>query len=297
MGVPPVARPSTGDQELTYLNAPWGGVRRSALPHTILSKPDGGWEEVKGLWGWSDIPNAPFEETGGWIGWTVDPAEKSSPSLAMVFGREQGPRPAWRRDRSKVLYGTAGEKDGRDYEAVETSCSVNLRPGDSIAVRWYLVAGSFENVRARAAELAPFARMDRPEFDPGAAQPVWMRDGTPSTSGQGEPSFHLYAQPIPGTLPVYTMRDAASGKIFATLDVYNQTRCSPVTNPLPDTHPEHSRYMDRVVFHTYEPGCGPIELLGFAHPAPPSLESSAEVTLSSSGDGELKLWGPKPFGS
>ncbi len=286
-----------GDQELTYLNAPWGGVRRSSLPHTILSKPDGGWDEVQGLWGWSDIPNAPFEKTGGWIGWTLDPAVKSSPSLAMVFGREPGPRPPWRRDRSKILYGTAGEKDGRDYEAVETSCSVNLPPGESLALRWYLVAGSFENVQARAAELAPFAGMDKPEIDPGAAQPVWIDEGAPSTSGQGEPALHLYAHPVPGTLPVYSMRDAGSGKVFATLDVYNQTRRSPVTNPLPETHPEHSRYTDRVVYHTHEPGTAPIELLGFAYPAPPSPGPSTEITLPSSGGGELKLWGPAPSGS
>jgi hypothetical protein len=280
-----------GDQELTYLNAPWGGVRRSALPHTILSEPGGGWKKVEGRWGWSGIPSAPFDETGGWIGWTVDSAQDSSPALAMVFGREQGPIPAWRRARSKILYGTAGEKDGRDYEAVETSCSVDIKPGDSLLVRWYLVAGSFEKVRARAAELAPFATIEKPEFEPGAAQPLWIRDGAPTATGEGEPALHLHAQPVPGTLPVFSMRDAATGKTFATLDLYNGTRRSPLTNPLPETHPEHSRYTDRVVYHTYESG-GPIELLGFAHPAPPSQGTSREITLTNSEGGELKLWGP-----
>lgn len=281
-----------GDQELTYLNAPWGGVRWSSLPHTVLSKPGGGWEKVKGTWGWDKIPGAPFDETGGWIGWTTDPAKDSAPSLALVFGREEGPRPSWRRGRSKILYGTAGENDSRDYEVVETSCSISLPPGESIALRWFLVTGSFENVRARAAELVPYAQMDKPDPDPGAAQPVWMRDGAPTTSGQDEPALHLYAQPVPGTVPVYSMRDAHTGKIFATLDPYEQTRRSPVTNPLPEDHPEHSRYNNRVVYHTYEPCSAPIELLGFAHPTPPPRGPASEVVLPASGNAKLTLWGP-----
>ena len=280
-----------GDQILTYVNAPWGGVRRSALPQTILSQPDGGWKKVEGRWGWSDIPNAPYDETGGWIGWTVDPNEESSPSLALVFGREQDSLPAWQRDRSKIVYGTAGEED-RDYEAVEASCSVDLKPGESLLVRWYLISGPLEKIPARAAELAPFAGMERPEFDPEAAQPVWMRDGVPSTSGMGAPSFHLYAQPVPGTVPVFAAQESDTGKTFATLDLYKDIRRSPLTNPLPETHPEHSRYTDRMVYHTHESGDRHLELLGFAHTAPPSQGAGPEITLPAAKENELKVWGP-----
>jgi hypothetical protein len=282
-----------GDQQLTYLNAPWGGVRRSSLPHTVLSEPGGGWKKVAGVWGWSGIPSKPFDETGGWIGWTVDSKEDSSPALAMVFGREGGGTPPWRRSRSKILYGTAGETDNRDYEAVETACSIDLNPGESLLVRWYLVAGPFGKVRARAAELAPHATIEKPAFDASLRQPVWVKDGVPSSSGEGEPAFHLHAQPLPGTLPVFTMRNPADGKVFATLDLYKLTRTSPFPNPLPETNPEYPRYQNRVVHHTHEPGAAPVELLGFAFPSPPQAGEAREIPLRCSNGSEIKVWGPR----
>ncbi len=81
-----------GDQELTCLNAPWGGVRWSALPQTVLSKPGEGWGKVKGKSGWDKIRGAPIDKTGGWIGWRTAPDQEFAPSLALVFEREEGPR-------------------------------------------------------------------------------------------------------------------------------------------------------------------------------------------------------------
>jgi len=130
-----------GTEDLTYLNAPWGGVRHSSLPQTVLSKADGTWSKVEGKWGWSGIPKAPFNETGGWIAWTSPETKDSDPALALVFGKEHEAAQPWKRAPSLILYGTAGETAIRDYNVVETSCSVRIKPGETLSMRWYLRCG------------------------------------------------------------------------------------------------------------------------------------------------------------
>ena len=285
-----------GEEKLTYLNAPWGGVRHSSLPQTILSEP-GGWKKVKGKWGWSDIPSALFKETDGWIGWTVDPDKIESHTLALVFGREAEGTGPWKKSNNKILFGTAGDVDIRDYEAVETSCNVDIPPGGSIFVRWFLVIGSLEKTAKKASALAKHAGMWIPSTDASLLRPVWLADGIPSSKGEGAPALYLHAQPVPGTVPVFTMKDTRSGEIFATTDPYELTRTAPLRNPFPESHPEHARYENRVVHYQYESPGKLRELLGYARKNKPPEGGVLETTLPGRNSSKLVVWSPDPSSS
>ncbi len=252
-----------GTENLTYLNAPWGGVRNSSLPQTILSKPDGGWVKASGRWGWEGIPKSYFTETGGWIAWTSNETADGDNSLALVFGTEPEGQPAWKRHPNRILHGTAGEAATRDYNVVEAASSIMIQPGETLACRWFLVSGTFEEVRQRAAELAPLATMWMPESTK-ARLGVWMVDGKPSLKGEGKAAFELFASPAPGLTPVFAMEDTRDGSVFPTDDPYLLTRTAPAPNPLPTSHPEHARYTAREVHYSYESPGVLRELLGFA---------------------------------
>lgn len=284
-----------GDEPITYMNAPWGGVRHSSLPNTILSQAEGGWKRVEGTWGWGGIPSAPFNETGGWIGWTRDQTDEASPSLGLVFGLEDGERPPWQRARSKILYGSAAKGSPRDYDAVETSCSVNLPPGESLMVRWYLVVDEFAAMRGRAAELSGKAKMWKPEFDGSVLKPVWLANGVPAQKGEGSPSVLLHALPVKGTVPVYLFEETATGNRFAAIDPYTGVRSAPYPNPLPKDHPVHATYDNREVNYQYESGFVPKALLGFASPT--EKTGTVRVELPGAGGKPLVVWAPGTTGS
>lgn len=281
-----------GEEDLTYLNAPWGGVRHSSLPQTILSEPGGAWKKVKGIWGWEGIPSVPFKDTGGWIAWTVDAENSQSPSLALVFGREAEGMPSWKKAPNIILYGTAGSVESRNYEAVETSCNMHIARGETLLLRWYLLAGTFAKTRERAAELETQAGMWKPTLDASLVQPVWISAGVPSAQGSGKPDLYLYAQPVPGTVPVFAMEDTRTGKVFATLDPYELGPTAPCPNPLPAAHPQHALYQNRVVHLQYNSPGKLKELLGYARREASPAANSINILLPGANNSNLHLWSP-----
>jgi hypothetical protein len=40
--------------------------------------------------------------------------------------------------------------ESRNYEVVETSCNVHIARGETMLLRWYLLAGTFAKTRERA---------------------------------------------------------------------------------------------------------------------------------------------------
>jgi len=284
-----------GTEDLTYLNVPWGGVRHSSLPQTVLSKPDGTWLKVGGVWGWSNIPKEKYTDTGGWIGWTSGDCADGDPALALVFGREtEGPQP-WKRDGFRIIHGTAGDIATRNYNVVEASCSVRIKPGETLVARWYLLAGPFAEVRKRAETLAKSAGMWMPELDAPGRVPVWLVDGKPAKAGEGTPSFHLYAMPAKGCVPVFLMEDTRNGEVLATPDPYELVRTAPLDNPLPPDHPEHARYEGRQVFYPYEGPGRLIGLLGFARPKADPNGGDSIISLPGVGGAKLNFWIPSAF--
>lgn len=247
-----------GTETLSFLNTPWGGIRKSSLPHTVLSKPDGSWEKVDGRFGWTDIPTRALAQTGGWLGYVLDPEQKTSPALALVFGEAKQ-----QHGGGVIRWGTAGEKK-RDYEVTERISKARITPGSSLLVRWYLVAGESSNVWKTANTLASEAGVRPIQFDGSAKQPVWIEDGKVTTEGHGKPWVELCAYPAAGTVPVFLLEDKRTGKQLITTDIYALAETEPYSNPLPEDYPQREIYNDRVIYKQYAPHIGYKNLLGYA---------------------------------
>ena len=166
-----------GTETLGFLNTPWGGVRKSSLPNTVLANPDGEQEPVDGVYGWTDIPTRSLIETGGWMAWTQDASKDESPTLGIVFGTDREDISNGKRKDEAIRWGNAGNDKVRDYEVAERMTHAKAGPGDSLTIRWYLVSGEFSKVRKNAAELSVHAGVRDIDFDAKAKQSVWIQDG------------------------------------------------------------------------------------------------------------------------
>ena len=283
-----------GAEKLDYLNAPWGGVRPSVFPFTILSNPDGSWQEVAGTWGWDGVPDRDLNKTGGWEAWVQNPKDDDSPALALVFGIG-GESPGT--GRQFISWGTAGEGKVRDYQVTALQASkTDLQPGDSLSVRWYLVAGEFSKVRKLAAEVSGKAGISRIEFKDSAKQPVWITDGKVVTEGGGAPWIELRAFPVKGAVPVFLLEDKRTGEQIITADPYALAETEPYPNPLPADLAIHDLYNNRVVYKQYLPHIGYENLLGYAYAEKPDeipaakIRCPKEIVLDKSA---AELWFPQ----
>ena len=281
-----------GEQDLTFINTPWGGARHSSFPETILSQAGGGW--TKGSTAAYGVPAPiPLHQTGGWQGWTRNSTQENSNALAVVFGKDPltDGLPNWRAGRGVLTYGAGGDSV-RDYDVSSVHAAIRLQAGQSIACRWHLVLGPFGETRIKAASLTNHAGLWMPETDASVITPVWTTSGTPSSTGTGNPDLYLYAHPIPGTVPVFAMEDTRTGRIFATLDPYELCPTAPYANPLPPTHPQYALYQNRVVYYQYNSPGAVRDLLGYAYREAPATVESMEIELPGSGSVPVKVWAP-----
>lgn len=154
-----------GSETLDYFSTPWGGVRKSSLPNTVISIKDGSWKKVEGQWGWGTLPQKPTHHTDGWEAWTQDLEDEASPALAFVFGKGKGTYQHRPEGKRIILWGSAGNDKVRDYQVTEFSTQFQIEQGESITARWYLVSGEFAKVRKRASELAKYSRVARITFN------------------------------------------------------------------------------------------------------------------------------------
>jgi len=263
-----------GTLPVDYLSSPWGGVRKSSLPQTVISRTDGSWEKAEGTWGWQENPMRAIPQTGGWAAWVRDASDDNSPALALVFGsRDVQPAAKTvslpdlpnRIEGSRLfLWGTSGDGKARDYEVAEQATKIKIAHGESLAIRWYLVSGSFAEVRASAARLAKTAFMERLSFKPDTLQSVHVRDGKLNTNGDGERWGAFAAFPADGCVPVFLLTDKKTGQQTVTADIYAYAPSAPLANPLPESHIAHTLYQNRVHHSQYEADIDYDNLLGFA---------------------------------
>ena len=269
-----------GTEKMNYTNTPWGGIRHSSMPHGIMGKPDGSWEAIEGIYGWTDIPTRNLVDTGGWMAWTQDPKDTASPSLALVFGTDANDVSKGRRVDEAIRWGKAGSGPGsniRDYQVVERMGHPEIMPGESWSIRWYLVSGSLVDVREHAAKLADKAFMAPLKYENSPVQPVWVDNGLVNTEGRGEKWGGLLAFPEKGAVPVFLLVDKSSDKQVISADIYALAESEPYPNPLPVDHAEYKRYQNRVIYRQYSPHIGYENLLGYAHVKQPETPSAGKI--------------------
>lgn len=260
-----------GAEPLTFLNTPWGGVRKSSMPQTVISNPDHSWSRIEGLYGWQKMPRRTVNETGGWMAWTKNAEKPDSPSLALVFGNDQD-------GGGVVRWGTSGNK-ARDYEVLERVSHTTVSEGASVSIRWYLVAGEFSGVCKKAAELAVKSGVSALTFGASPRQSVWIKNKTAATSGEGKPEMVLLTLPEKGTVPVFLLEDRRSGELVVTTDIYALADTEPFLNPLPPGHESHAIYDNRVIYHQYAEHIEYKNLLGFAFERKPEGAAVQQIIL------------------
>lgn len=278
-----------GELPVDYLSSPWGGVRKSSLPHTFVSKPDGTWEKVEGVWGWNENRERAVTESGGWAAWVGNTGDDNSPALAQVFGTSNVPSrkkntpapniPSRVEGARLFLWGTSGDGAPRDYEVAEQATKVIVGQGESLAIRWYLISGNFREVRARAAELGTLASIEPIAFKADAVQSVWVQDGKINTSGEGECWGGFAAFPAEGCVPVFLVTDKKTGVQTLTADIYAFSPTKAFLNPLPENHSSHALYQNRVYHTQYAANVSYDDLLGFAFKDAPSGRDTIPIDV------------------
>ena len=270
-----------GTERLDYLNTPWGGVRNSSLPNPIMSKPDGSWEAAEGLYGWENIPTRNLVDSGGWMAWTQDVEKETSPSLALVFGRDEGNISNGKRQDEAIRWGMAGSGPAamvRDYEVAERMSHANVGPGESWSIRWYLVSGELAKVCDAANRLAKHSGVERIAFDNNVLQSIWHKNGAFQQTGEGDPWQRFIAFPVKDTVPVFLLKDKRSGKQIVTADPYALAETEPYPNPLPESYVGREVFNNRVIYRQYAPHIGYENLLGYAYTKKPDAGETKELT-------------------
>ena len=226
-----------GSDLIDYHNTPWGGVRKSALPVTIISNPDGSWRVIKAAFGGTNS-SIDLSDTGGWIAWTRDVTDPFSPTLALVAGKDSAPRPSSQYFPARFRYGT--DDAVHDFEVVETNPFVEQAAGSAVFFRVYLVVGSLAKVQSLANSLSSSADRGPLIFreDHADLVPLYLQNADGQTiltrvapSGQ-KPALYTYAQPVANSQPLFVLRNMSTGQLRLSTDPCELSRSAFVGSEL-----------------------------------------------------------------
>jgi hypothetical protein len=318
-----------------WLNAPWGGTRITSLPFHYVSSPDG--KLVKDPQNAGLITDV--RETGGW-NLSCATEEPDSPSLALVFGRdknleselqkkEQGlPHcqfahslyrdwTTYSEDRNNMP--PRREQDWRNYDVAVVIPKFRLTPGTTIWYRSYLVINSKDRTIELAKALVDKVDYGLRVFDPETTPEVPVtigKDGKvsrPTEKGtrsvgrsrprgeSGFPSFSLFAHPVPGTMPLFLIENAATGQEVITTDPYVFVPQEKLNFGLPTEHPHADYYNEAIGYSLDKNNSKWKRLLGYAYIEKPKsgtwqrLSTAAGKSLvAKPSKFNLDLWVKKP---
>ena len=129
-----------GNDNIDFLNMPWGGVRNSNLEHFFISTPTNAYTNTPGIYG--TTPVIPTASTGGWVAWSNDTLG-NSPALGMAHPLTTNT------NNSVFRYGDAGDLtaawNNRDYhvfEMIRFPSAGQLGFGKSMSFRYFFVLGT-----------------------------------------------------------------------------------------------------------------------------------------------------------
>ena len=129
-----------GQDNMNFLNVPWGGVRNSSLDHFFISTPVHDYNLTTGLYG--QTPVIQTANTGGWVAWSND-IEGDSPTLGMAHPTTTNTY------GNKFRYGDAGNLSNvnnlRDYhvfEMIRQPIGGQLGFGKAMSFRYFYVLGA-----------------------------------------------------------------------------------------------------------------------------------------------------------
>ena len=269
-----------------WLNAPWGGTRITSLPYHYVSSASGElWDRQKSV----DIKlvnGIDVRKTGGWNLSCATEAD-DSPSLALVFGRDRHLDAELARAEKGLPHCQIShsiyrdmisplpddlrlrpEQSWRNYDPAVVIPRLNLTPGKTIWYRSYLVV----NRKDRAVELAK-SLVDSVDygwrtFDP-ATTPMVQVPGT---------AIRLFAHPVPGSMPLFLVQNATTGREDVTTDPYIFVPQEKLDLGVPPEHPKHDYYSQAVGYSLDENNTNWKRILGYGYVEKPEGDGFVRVS-------------------
>ena len=147
-----------------------------------------------------------------------------------------------------------------------------------MSLRWYLVTGTFDQVREETRKLSGLAGIRQIEFENDAVQSVWVKNGEINTTGEGKRWGAFAAFPAKDTVPVFLLKDRKTGKQLITADIYALAPTEPFKNVFPADHKLHALYENRVSYKQFDPSIGYENLLGYAFKGSPKNHTTKAIT-------------------
>ena len=213
--------------ETTALVIPHSPWRQDSLPTTILSKQNGSYQKV------TVTPQTPAPElsladrtTNGWMAFT-NGATPTSWGIGIVYGRELS---SIERNTSFINL-RAPDSFNNAIDKTTTVASfirhVNLLPGDSFSIRYYLVIGSLAKIQQYGNQLQSQVVLAKttPSLDPNnisriaicADNKASIRRGCPE--GQ-EPLFYTLRDFTKDAKPLFLLKQNSTGNFRITANPY-----------------------------------------------------------------------------
>jgi len=270
-----------GQDVLDYFNTPWGGVRHTTLPMHLLSRPDGTWAAAGGRFG-DRGTTVKVTETGGWSAFVQGDrgGDAKRWGLGLVFGRDanvggmgaalRSPAKTSPFSPTRYRWGYAGNPDRpnpRDYFVAVVNPRCRVRPGQTFWYRVYFVVDTAERLPETARRLVPLARCGL--IIPKRAETP-MVGVTPRILGLGDAAggadrvlFRAYAWPAEGTVPLFLLRETATGRLWVTDDPYRFASTEPFENPYPPGSEKHAPHEGLKVLRPYDGRTDYLALLGY----------------------------------
>ncbi len=129
-----------GQDNINFLNMPWGGVRNSNLENFFISTPTNNYNISPGRYG--NTPVVKTASTGGWVAWSND-TMGNAPTLGMVH-------PVTTNTKNNIFrYGDAGnlsaawnKRDYHVFEMIRFPAFGQLGFGKSMSFRYFYVLGA-----------------------------------------------------------------------------------------------------------------------------------------------------------
>ena len=204
-----------GENELSFHNLPFGGIRTTSLPYAFLGNLSDSYDAID-----LNLSNRFFmDDIGGWIAYS-DSAEGDSTTLGVAFGYGNSPDGTSQNARANIRsqYYTAsppvvdetGWRNGHIFTCIR---QFDLPQGAGVWARYYFVLG--KNVDDVEAKIANLDLVSLATLEPFS----YTEEDTPligySVSGSGatfqinetiaDANFYLYAYPVSGSFPLFEL--------------------------------------------------------------------------------------------
>lgn len=212
-----------GDDNINFINVPWGGIRNSSLDHFFISDPSNNYALEAGLYG--QTPVIQTSSTGGWVAWS-DNALGSSASIGMAHPT------ATSTNGNVFRYGDAGDltnpnnlRDYHVFEMIRFPSQEQLSFGTALSFRFYYVLGeNVDSVKSTIVEHGLVSASFDSDFTPqkldvdSVAYHIHSNGSTLTTS-INEEGLMLQVTPYLNSYPLFLLSSA--GEQFISSDPYH----------------------------------------------------------------------------